>query len=180
MKLGNIIGRLIPGVLASVMAFGGTTLAGEEKTATAIASWEGNGQVFQVAPGQAFFLGSFAGTIFVEDGDGTLNAGEVVCPGTIDISLDTNGQKGRGHCIITALDGGQIFGKWACEGSHLVGCVGSFEITGGTGPFEGISGGSTFVTRSAISLIVVDALEQSVTESLLGIAVWQDLTYRIP
>ena len=86
----------------------------------------------------------------------------------------------RGHCIITALGGGQVFGRWACEGSHLVGCAGSFEITGGTGPFEGISGGSKFITQSAIALIVVDALQRTATESLLGIAVWQDLTYRIP
>jgi len=161
------------------MALGGTTLA-EEITTTAIASWEGIGQVFQVGPGQAFFLGTLAGTIFVVDGDGTLNAAGVVCPGTIDISLDTNKQTGRGHCIITALDGGQVFGKWACQGSHLVGCVGSFEITGGTGSFEGISGGSTLVVRSAIVLVVVDALERRATESLLGIAVWQDLTYTIP
>ncbi len=180
MKLVNMMGRLIPGVLASVMALAGTTLAGEEKTATAIASWEGNGQVFQVGPEQAFFIGSLAGTIFVEDGDGTLNAGDVVCPGTFDISLDTLGQTGSGHCIITALDGGQVFGRWRCEGSHLDGCAGSFEITGGTGPFEGITGGSAFVARSAIALIVVDALDRSATESLLGIAVWQDLTYTIP
>ena len=112
MKPGNIVWRLILGAIASVLVFGGTTHAEEERSATAIASWEGNGQVFEVAPGQAFFIGSLAGTIFVQDGDGTLNAGQVVCPGTIDISLDTNRQTGRGHCIITALGGGQVFGRW--------------------------------------------------------------------
>ena len=107
----KIIGRLILVALASVAVFGGNNVAAEERSATAIASWEGNGQVFQVAPDKAYFLGSLAGTIFVQDGDGTLNAGEVVCPGTFDISLSTREQAGRGHCIITALDGGgQNFG----------------------------------------------------------------------
>ena len=177
---GNRISRSIQVIVACVIVSTGSALAAEERTATAIASWEGIGRVFEVAPGQAFFLGSFAGTMFVQHGDGALNTAEVVCPGTFDIAIETGKQKGGGHCIITALDGSQVFGKWECDGAHLVGCIGSFEITGGTGRFAGISGGSKFVARSAIAQIVVDALRQSATEASKGIAIWQDLTYQIP
>ena len=171
---------LIHAAIACVMVLTGSTLAAEERTATAIASWEGIGRVFEVAPGQAFFLGSFAGTMFVQHGDGAFNTAEIVCPGTLDIAIETKKQKGSGHCIITALDGDQVFGKWECEGAHLVGCIGSFEIVGGTGRFAGISGRSELVARSAIVRVVIDALQQSASEASKGIAVWQDLTYEIP
>ena len=174
------ISRLIQAVIACVMVSTGSALAAEERTATAIASWEGIGRVFEVAPGQAFFLGSFAGTMFVQHGDGAFNIAEVVCPGTLDILIETNEQVGSGRCIITALDGDQVFGKWECEGAHLVGCIGSFEIIGGTGRFAGISGKSEFVARSAIARVVVDALKQSASEASKGIAVWRNLTYKIP
>ena len=55
-----------------------------------------------------------------------------------------------------------------------------FEINGGTGRFAGISGGSQFVARSAIARVVIDALQQSASEASKGIAIWQDLTYKIP
>lgn len=171
---------MIRAAIASVLVLTGPALAVEEITATAIASWEGIGRVFEVAPGQAFFLGSFSGTMFVQRGDGALNIAEVVCPGTLDIEIETKKQKGSGHCIITALDGDKVFGNWECEGAHLVGCIGSFEITGGTGRFAGISGGSEFLARSAIVRVVVDALQQSASEASKGIAVWQNLTYKIP
>lgn len=176
----NRISRLIQTATACVMILTGPALAAEERTATAIASWEGVGRVFEVAPGQALFLGSFAGTMFVQHGDGAFNMAEVVCPGTFDIEIETRKQKGSGHCIITALDGDQVFGKWDCKGAHLVGCIGSFEIIGGTGRFAGISGGSEFVARSAIMRVVIDALQQSASEASKGIAVWQNLTYKIP
>jgi hypothetical protein len=53
--------------IACVMALTGSTLAAEERTATAIAAWEGIGRVFEVAPGQAFFVGKAAAIGAIED-----------------------------------------------------------------------------------------------------------------
>ena len=151
----------------------------EEKTVDAIAAIEGVGQAYEIAPGKALFLGGFAGTIFVEDAIGALNAGQIVCPGTIEIELEGGQQSGSGHCIITNALGDRVFAKWDCEGVHTIGCKGNFELVGGTGEFNGISGKSEFVIRSAINNIVIDALRGEVTETVLGLAVWNQFTYKI-
>jgi hypothetical protein len=166
--------------LAFALLQSGSAEAGEEKTVNAIATMEGVGQAFEVSPGRAWFLGAFAGVIFVEDGTGALNMGEIVCPGTLDLSVETLAQTGSGRCVITALDGDQVFAKWDCEGTHFVGCKGSFELIGGTGRFEGITGNSEFVFRSVMNDVVIDALNNQAAEAAVGIAVWHNLTYVIP
>ena len=152
----------------------------EEKTVDAIAAIEGVGQVYQIAPGKAIFLGGFAGTIFVEDGIGALNAGQIVCPGSMEIELEGGQQTGSGHCIITNAKGSRVFAKWDCEGVHTIGCKGNFELVGGTNEYSGISGKSEFVIRSALRNLVIDALRGEATEAFLGLAVWKNFTYRIP
>lgn len=154
--------------------------AAEEKTVNAIAAIEGVGQAYQIAPGKAIFLGGFAGTIFVEDGAGALNAGQIVCPGSLEIELESGQQTGSGHCIITNDQGDRVFARWDCEGVHTIGCKGNFEVVGGTDQFSGISGKGEFVIRSALRKLVVDALRGEATEAVLGLAVWKDFTYRIP
>ena len=154
--------------------------AAEEKTVNAIAAIEGVGQAYQIGPSKAIFLGGFAGTIFVEDGVGALNAGQIVCPGSLEIALESGQQTGSGHCIITNDQGDRVFANWDCEGVHTVGCKGNFEVVGGTDQFSGISGKGEFVVRSALRNLVIDALRGEATEAVLGLAVWKDFTYRIP
>ena len=154
--------------------------AAEEKTVNAIAAIEGVGQAYQIAPDKAIFLGGFAGTIFVEDGVGALNAGQIVCPGSLEIELEGGQQTGSGHCIITNVQGDRVFARWDCEGVHTIGCKGNFEVVGGTNGYNGISGKGKFVIRSALRSLVIDALRGEATEAVLGLAVWQDFTYRIP
>ncbi len=154
--------------------------AAEEKTVNAIAAIEGVGQAYQIAPDKAVFLGGFAGTIFVEDGAGALNAGQIVCPGSLEIALESGQQTGSGHCIITNDQGDRVFANWDCEGVHTVGCKGNFEVVGGTNQYNGISGKGKFVIRSALRKLVIDALRGEAAEAVLGLAVWQDFTYRIP
>ena len=154
--------------------------AAEEKTVNAIAAIEGVGQAYQIAPDIAVFLGGFAGTIFVEDGVGALNAGQIVCPGSLEIELEGGQQTGSGHCIITNDQGDRVFARWDCEGVHIIGCKGNFEVVGGTNGYYGISGKGEFVIRSALRSLVIDALGGEATEAFLGVAVWQDFTYRIP
>ena len=154
--------------------------AAQEETVDAIAAIEGVGQVYEIAPGRALFVGGFAGTIFVEDAVGALNAGKIVCPGSLEIELEGGQQTGSGHCIITAAQGERIFARWDCEGVHTIGCRGNFELVGGTDQFSGISGESEFLIRSAIRELAIDALRGEVTEAVLGLATWNQFTYRIP
>jgi len=154
--------------------------AAQEETVNAVAVIEGVGQVYEIAPGRALFLGGFAGTIFVEDAVGALNAGKIVCPGSLEIELEGAQQTGSGHCIITNAEGSRIFARWDCEGVHSIGCRGNFELVGGTGEFIGISGESEFVIRSAVRELTVDALRGEVTEAVLGLISWNQFTYRIP
>ncbi len=154
--------------------------AAQEVTVNAIAAIEGVGQVYEIAPGKALFLGGFAGTIFVENAIGALNAAQIVCPGSLEVELEGGQQTGSGYCIITTAQGSRIFATWDCEGLHTIGCRGNFELVGGTNEFSGISGESEFLIRSAIRELVINALNGEVTEAVLGLATWNQFTYRIP
>lgn len=53
--------------------------------------------------------------------------------------------KGAGTCILTFKDGDKLYESWE-EGSHLKEYT--FKITGGTGKYQGASGGGTYMYES--------------------------------
>ena len=115
--------------------------------------WFGVGKAQQLEKGHLFWVGEFSGTFFNDKGAGSLfHLASVRCPGWND--LDLNKKKGRaaGTCVISESGGNdQAYVTWQCEGGTEV-CHGTFDYTGGTGKYEGITGhGGTFTGVTSVN-----------------------------
>jgi len=159
---------------------GSLSYAAEEGTVKASSAWQGQGRFFQVGKDQAFFVGDFEGIMYVETKTGALDAAKIICPGTVDLHLQTGAQSGQGRCVITAANGDQVFATWNCTGTHTAGCAGMFTLTDGTGRFNGIVGNGEFQVRSSLSDYAASVGSGSVQATSTGLATWPALTYKIP
>ncbi len=150
-----------------------------EEVVEAIAPWKGDGFAFPVGEERAYMVGVYSGIMFVRDGKGSLHAGSIVCPGTIDADLEAMTKSGQGHCIITNVDGDRVFAEFTCSGD-LESCKGPFTLVGGTGKFAGITGGGEMISQmQSQQVITVEGYESS-RQKGEGIAVWPKLHYTIP
>ena len=154
--------------------------AAEEGTVGAMSPWEASGEVFQVSPGKLLFMGKFEGILYVENAEGRLDAALLLCPGSQTRDVRTGEAQGGGHCIITDAKGDRVFAEWSCSATTGKGCAGEMRLTGGTGAFEGITGGGELVVRTALSQLAADLRSGEVLSHAAGLAVWPKLTYRIP
>ena len=59
-------------------------------------------------------------------------------------------------------------------------CAGELTITGGTGKFEGISGGGPMLVRAALAETAASQSSGAVIRGAAGLAVWPELKYKIP
>lgn len=164
-------------LLASLCQIG--PAAAEEATVEAYSSWEAAGTVFQTGIDEATFSGVLSGAFNVEGEDGSLEIGLIACPGMIVVNKDDWSQRGTANCVITTGDAERIYADLECSGTYREGCTGQFTFTGGTGAYEGITGGgpieflNVLSNRSAIG-------GTQVTAEAIGLARWPTLTYRIP
>jgi hypothetical protein len=154
--------------------------AGETIVVEATATWESKGNLYLTGKDQAMFVGGLSGVMFVQDGKGALNAAQIVCPGMIDVNLESGEAHGEGRCIITGAAGDRVFAAWECVGIATAGCIGKFDLTAGTGRFEGVTGGGPFALRSAISELRADLITGEVDSIGLGLASWPKLTLVLP
>ena len=151
----------------------------EQREVKAMAPWKGEGFAFPIGDDRVYMVAVFSGIMFVEDGQGALHAGSVVCPATVEADLKTMTKSGKGHCIISNTEGERVFAEFSCKGD-LEGCQGPFTITGGTGKFSGITGEGEMVSKiQARQLFVVEGFE-SARQHGEGIAIWPRITYTIP
>lgn len=153
--------------------------AAEEATIKAFVAWQGAGQTLQTGIDEATFIGAISGTVYVETEKGPVDSGQIVCPAMLSIGLESGAQNGSGRCTVTARDGAQIFAAFACAGVHLIGCDGDFTLTGGTGRFQGITGGGRVVLRSG-SRTLTAVGGSGVAETGSGILFWPALNYKLP
>lgn len=153
--------------------------AAEEGTLKAFAAWHGDGQTVQTGPTEATFIGTIAGTVYVETDKGPIDGGQMVCPAMLVVNTDDGTQSGAGRCNITARDGARIFAQLTCTGVHLVGCAGDFTLTGGTDRFAGITGGGHFTVRTQLQELV-RLSGSTVVQSASGIMFWRELHYKVP
>ena len=172
----RFVGVLIYAVCIAVA----TNALAEEGTINAYSPWEGSGQIYPTGPNQATFVGAFRGVMFVEKDDGLVNAGNIICPTVLTIDLEDGSQVGHGRCTMSNTDGARVFVEWRCSGTHLRGCDGDFTLTGGTGDFEGITGGGQLLARSAVHEITALIPGNIVQKAAAGIAIWRNLHYKIP
>jgi len=115
------------------------------------AGFLGVGKVYQIEKGHLFWVGEFSGTFFNDKGKGSLldNAG-IKCPAYNDIDTNNKKSKAAGYCVMSDPNGDQAYLKWQNEGDGITG-PGTFEWTGGTGKYQGISGSNTFVGHTQVN-----------------------------
>ena len=154
-------------------------MAEVEQTIKAFAAWQGRGQMYETGPGRATFVGALSGMVFVETQKGPLDAGVMTCPAYVDLNVEDGTQEGKGRCTIVGKDGSRVYAEIACKGVHLIGCDGQFTITGGTGRFEGVTGGGPITIRSSLQEVAVTG-GNAVQETASGIVIWPALKYKLP
>ncbi len=174
--------RLKAAAMAVTMSLGLTAAvhAAEENTIEAFASWQGEGTLIPMGPNPAVMVATLSGVVYIQTEQGPLRSGTIICPATAEISLDDGKQTARGRCAWTANDGDRVFAEWTCAGRHMIGCKGDYTLTGGTGRFEGVTGGGPIVLRSEIGTIAADASGQAIERTTTGILYWPALKYTIP
>ena len=167
-------------VLAGLILLGmAVVVQAEQKSLKAMMPWEGEGNVYQISPDTMLFLGAFEGIIYAETSEGKLDEGFVRCPGSQKINLKSGETEAEGYCMITPSAGEVVYASWSCRG-EVGGCRGDFILTGGTGQYEGVTGSSKLLVRSAINTLVVGMSSGSAIREATGIAVLPELTYTLP
>ncbi len=66
-----------------------------------------------------------------------------MCGGTAAEAPNKGIGTASGTCLITDKDGDKVFLVWTCKNPGS-GCQGTFQWTGGTGKYTGITGNNTF------------------------------------
>jgi len=151
----------------------------EQKEVKAMAPWEGEGFAFPIGNDRVYMVAVFTGIMFVEDGQGALHAGSLVCPATVEADMKAMTKSGKGHCIISNTEGERVYAEFSCTGD-LEGCRGPFTITGGTGKFTGITGEGEMISKiQTRQLLVVEGFE-SARQHGEGVAIWPRITYSFP
>ena len=167
-------GAMVGAALAALAA----PAQAEEQTVTAFSVWLVEGEVVQTGENSATFAGVLKGRVYVETERGPVPAGIMSCPAAIDIELDTGRQRGEARCAFLAEDQSQLYADLRCEGVHLVGCNGTFAITGGSGRFAEIKGNGPVIIRGDFHKITLD--HAGLSESVAGIMYWPELRYTLP
>ena len=172
--------KSLTGLLVALsLAITATASAAEERTVSGMAPWQAEGRVFQVGPDEVLFLGKFDGILYVEGAEGALDASLLLCPATVNMHVSQNKTEGSGHCIVTGFDGSMAYGRWECEGVRGL-CQGRLTLTGGTGPYEGITGSGKMIIRTVLSALAADFSNGEVVSGAAGLALWPELKYSIP
>jgi len=113
--------------------------------------WFGVGKAYQIEKGHIYWAGEFSGTFFNDKGKGSLfHLAGVKCPAFNDLDFNKKKNKAGGYCVIADTDGDQAYLSWQNEGDTVTG-PGTFQYTGGTGKYQAISGGGTFVGVTEIN-----------------------------
>jgi hypothetical protein len=108
--------------------------------------WFGVGKAHEIEKGHVLWVGEFSGTFFNDKGPGSLfHLAGVKCPGHNDLNFNTKKSSAAGYCIITDGDGDQAYLSWNIPDGDTRTGKGTFEYTGGTGKYKGISGKNPFV-----------------------------------
>ncbi len=164
---------------AAIAMCANSVWAAEEGTVRILAPWQSGGQVYRIEPGKLLFQGQAEGIMYIENGEGALDAALFVCPGRREISIADAKVKASGQCIIEGASGGTVFAKFSCTGGAGT-CVGKFTLTGGTGRFKGITGEGDMLVRTVLSQMAADLKSGTTVSGAAGLAIWPNLTYKIP
>ncbi len=148
----------LPVLLCSLLG-AAVPAAADQGTAKILAPWEANGQLFQVAVDKLQFIGTFEGIMYIEHGEGLLDAALFTCPSTQITEILSNASKAHGYCTIESPNGDFIYAEYTCDGQPGA-CTGTFVLTGGTGKLTGITGQSDLIVRTALSGTTIDQADR--------------------
>lgn len=154
-------------------------LAAEQDTVQAVIPWEAEGRVFQVDTKTMMFLGALHGVIYVKSSRGDINEAFVMCPVTQTVELETGQSKATGHCEMTASSEDVAYATLSCNG-EVGDCHGTFKLVDGEGKFAGISGEGQLRVRSPFGALVEGVAAGADIRIASGLAIINDLEYRIP
>jgi hypothetical protein len=162
---------------AFVIVFGQHAVAKTDQTIRAFSVWQTSGQVPPIS-GDGVFEDTISGLFYVDTEKGPVAAGTLSCKAHLEVKADKT-QTGSADCTITTKDGAQVFGKLACSGVFMVGCSGDLTFTGGSGRFQGVSGGGGAVIRSEFADLPQQA-NADMTTAKSGIIYFAKLRYQLP
>lgn len=151
----------------------------DQGTAKILAPWEANGQLFQVAVDKLQFIGTFEGIMYIEHGEGLMDAALFTCPSTQITEILSNEIKAHGYCTIESPTGDYIYAEYTCNGAPGA-CAGQFVLTGGTGKLTGITGESDLIVRTALSGTTIDQASGGTVSAAKGLAIWPEMHFQIP
>ena len=148
-----------------------------EATIQANAEIKGEGRFYRATENMLLFSGFFQGAINVtnQQGDLSVNAASLTCPGNIDVNTATKATEGEGRCLFLTQDGTHAYGSWTCTGKAGAGCAGTFKVLGGTGRFNNASGQGDFTMTSTLTEMTITIPEggvTGVTANFTGKLVW--------
>ncbi|MEI7873592.1 MAG: hypothetical protein WCK95_15795 [Alphaproteobacteria bacterium] len=170
---------MIRGALAlvsSLAVFAGVVPAmaqDEAQTFNAFATVVGNGTVVRAAEKQSMVVGTLVGPFFIETDEGPQQAGLVTCAVSARADQATLRLTASSACSFTANDGATAWGEWECAGYQLVGCRGTFKLTGGTQRLAGATGESTLIWRPTAHEFKAQ-LDGTSMDKVTGILLWRD------
>ncbi len=162
----------------AVSAFSGPLAIAEEGTVRAFATFEADGSIVRTGPAEATLVGTVAGPVYVETDQGPVGAGNMACAMIVHQDIEKRTQVGNGQCTIKGPKGNMWFISLSCTGVPMVGCAGESNLTGGTGPFENLSGGGRFVVRS--NMLELASSPHDEKDKVKGIIFWSNLKYLVP
>ena len=152
---------------------------GEERIVQAMAPWQGSGEVFVVAPEKLMILVSFTGIMYLQGKQGALDAVVMLCPAVQTLDTKAKHAEASGHCTLTDAGDDMVYSAWKCTGVQGA-CEGEFTLTGGTGKFAGITGGSKLMVRAALTETAASLSSGGVVRAAAALAIWPELKYTIP
>ncbi len=166
-------------ITAALLAVSSTAALAEQSSVSAIMPWDGEGEIFHVAPGEVLFQGSLEGIMYVQTGEGELDEAFVICPVVQRLKIEEKTTSAEGHCMFTVSGGDTVFGDFTCNGQVGL-CAGEMNLTGGTGEFEGITGSGRMLIRSPLRALIGDLGTGSAVSVATGLAIIPELSFEIP
>lgn len=173
--------QISTGIAGVMLALSASAVVAEEGNVKILAPWESTGQAFPIAEDKVAFYGASSGIMYIENTTkGSLNSATFVCPGIRTIDLKNETASSTGHCVISPVTTEDIiFAEFTCKGP-LDTCVGQFTLTGGTGSLKGITGSGEMQILTAMASVVADMNTGGIVKQSAGLAIWQNLSYKIP
>ena len=167
---GLVLGLVIAGTAG--MAHAG------EKSVKILMPWAGEGSVYTIGIDKLLFMGEFEGIMYVETSAGELDAAYANCPASQRIDMKGKQSSATGYCTITISSEEVVFAEWSCKGK-VGACEGTFNLTGGTGKYAGVTGSSEILVRSVLNTLVVGMGSGDAVRAATGLAILPNLTYKL-